>query len=95
MDKVPKKKTMSVKFSHALFSLLDFVTHEDGIDRSSRNVGKELPLNTAQYLRRVENSQVDSLTQALVWLHMVQFGVVQFDASYMNLRQSHIFKHQI
>jgi hypothetical protein len=45
MDKVPKKKTVSVKFSRALFSLLDFVTLEDGTDRSSRNVGKELPLN--------------------------------------------------
>jgi hypothetical protein len=71
------------------------MTLEDGTGWSSSNIGKELPLNTAQYLRRVENSQVDSMMQALVWLHMVQFGVVQFDASYMNLRQSHIFKHQI
>jgi hypothetical protein len=81
MDKVPKKKTVSVKFSRALFSLLDFVTLEDGTDRSSHNNGKELLLNAVQYLRRVENSQVDLLMQALVWLHMVQFGVVQFDVS--------------
>ena len=29
----PKKKTVSVNFSHALFSLLDFLTYEDGGDR--------------------------------------------------------------
>jgi hypothetical protein len=38
--------------------------------------------------------------QALVWLHMVQsgviqFGVVQFGASFANLRQPHIFMHKI
>ena len=95
LDKVQKKKTVSVKFSHGLFSLLDFMNLEDGTDRSSRNIGKELPLNTTQYLTRAEISQDDSLMEALVWLHMVQFGVVQFDASYMNLRRSHIFQRQI
>ena len=35
---------MSVNFSHALFFLLDFLTFEDGADRLSRNVGKELQL---------------------------------------------------
>jgi hypothetical protein len=84
--KKKKKKTVSVKFSRDLFSLLDFMNLEDGTDRSSRNIGKELPLNTTQYLRKAEISQDDSLMEALVWLHMVQFGVVQFDASYINLR---------
>ena len=30
------------------FLLLDFLTTEDGTDRLSRNVGKELPLYSAQ-----------------------------------------------
>jgi hypothetical protein len=37
----PKKKILSVTFSHAVFSLLDFLTPEDGTNRFSRNVGKE------------------------------------------------------
>jgi len=37
MDKVPKKKTMSVNFSRA-FPLLDFLTLEDGTIRLSQNV---------------------------------------------------------
>ena len=44
---VPNKKIMSVKFSRVLFSLVDFLTHEDGTDRLSQNVGKELPLSAA------------------------------------------------
>jgi hypothetical protein len=36
------KKIVSVNFSHALFSLLDFLTLEDGADRLSRNISKEL-----------------------------------------------------
>jgi len=43
--KVPKKKIVFVKFSCALFSLVDFLTPEDGTDRLSQNVGKELPLS--------------------------------------------------
>jgi len=31
----PKKKIVSCNFSHTLFSLLDFVTSEDGTDRMS------------------------------------------------------------
>ena len=43
-DKVPKNKIVSVNFSRAMFSLLDFLTLEDGSDRVSQNFGKELPL---------------------------------------------------
>ena len=42
-----KKKIISVNSSCALFSLLDFLTFEAGIDRLSQNVGKDLPLYTA------------------------------------------------
>ena len=44
MDKVPKKKTMSVNFSHALFYRLDFLTLEGCTDRLSQYVSKKLPL---------------------------------------------------
>jgi len=47
MDKVPRKKTVSVNLSHALFSLLDFLALEDGTDRFCRNIGTELPVSTA------------------------------------------------
>jgi len=39
----PKNKIVSGNFSHAVFSHLDFLTHENGIDRLSQNVGTELP----------------------------------------------------
>jgi len=46
MDKVPKKNSVSVNFSHAMFCLLDFMTLKDGTNRLSWNVGKEIPLYT-------------------------------------------------
>jgi hypothetical protein len=47
MDKIPKKKNVSLNFSHALFSLLDFLTLQDATDRLFQNVGNELPLYAA------------------------------------------------
>jgi len=99
MEKVPKNNTVSVNVCHALFSLLDFLTLESGTDGLSRNVGAELPLYTGWYLRRAQISH-DLVKQALVWLIMVwyrviQFGAVPLSASNANLRQPHIFKHQI
>ena len=46
MNKVPKMKILSVNFSHALFSPLDFLTLEAWTDRSTRNVSAELLLCT-------------------------------------------------
>jgi len=43
MDKAPKKK-VSVNFWQDLFFLLDFFTLEDGTNRLSCDVSKELPL---------------------------------------------------
>jgi len=37
-------KIVSVILPHALFSLLDFLTLEAGIDMLSQNIGTELPL---------------------------------------------------
>jgi len=70
MDKVPKKKIVSVNFSCAVFSLFDFLTLEDGTDRLSQNVLKDLPFYTV-YLRRTEISCDDLIMQTLVWLCMV------------------------
>jgi len=44
MEKGPQKKMVSVNFCQDLFSLLDFFTLEDGTNRLSRNVSKELTL---------------------------------------------------
>ena len=65
MDKVPKKKTMSVNFSRA-FPLLDFLTLKDGTNRLSQNVCNELSLYAVQYLRRAEGSHDNLVMQALV-----------------------------
>ena len=79
MDKGPKKKTVSINFSRAVFSLLDILNLEAGTDRLSQNISAGLPLYTAYYLRSVHSSH-DSVMQALVWLHMVQFRAIQFGA---------------
>jgi len=44
MGKVPKKD-VSVNFSCANFSHLDFLTLEDGTDKLSQNISKELLLS--------------------------------------------------
>jgi len=41
MDKVQKKKIISLNFSHTVSSLLEFLTLEDETDRLSQNVSKE------------------------------------------------------
>jgi hypothetical protein len=44
MEKVPKKKNVSVNFPDALFSILDFLALEYETERLTRNVDKELPI---------------------------------------------------
>jgi len=44
MIKPQKKKTVSVNFPHALFSLLDVLTLAAETDRLSQTVGAELPI---------------------------------------------------
>jgi len=53
-----------VIFIHAVFSLLDFWTLEDRTNMS-QNIGKELPLIAAHYLRRVQHSHDSLAMQAL------------------------------
>jgi hypothetical protein len=66
MDKTPKKKTVSVNLSHALFSLLDFLALKDGNNRFCRNIGTELPVSVAYYLTRAQISYDDLAMQTLV-----------------------------
>jgi hypothetical protein len=42
MGNAPKKKVLSVKFFHAVFCLLDFLTIETGTSRLSWNAATEL-----------------------------------------------------
>ena len=81
---------MPVNFSRAVFSLLDFLTLEDGTDRLSRNVGTELSLYAAQYLRGLHISHDYLVMQALVWLHIVQFRAILFDFICKYKMTSHI-----
>ena len=73
----PKKKIFQL--TSVVLCSLDFLTLEDGADRLSENVSKELPLNAA-YLRRTETPHDDLAMQAMVvWLCMVQFRAIWFD----------------
>jgi len=80
MDKVPKKKTASVNFTCALFSLLDFLTlvlkHRWGVSTQG-----------CIYLRRVQISQDKLVKQALVWLCVVWFRAILLGTSYASLIQ--------
>jgi hypothetical protein len=42
MNRVPKKKIVSVNFYHAVFSFLDFFTPEAGTERLSQIIRAEL-----------------------------------------------------
>jgi hypothetical protein len=64
-----------------VFSLLDFLILEDGLDRLFRNVSEELSFHVAQYLRRADISHDDLAFQTMVWLHMVWFQAVWFGTS--------------
>ena len=69
MDKVPKKKIVSVNFSHALIFLLDFLSFEYGTDRLPRNIGNELPLYAVQNLSRARISHDNLLLQSHGLVH--------------------------
>jgi len=86
--------------SVVLCSILDILTLEDGSAKLSLDVSKKLPFYAPQCSRRMHISHDDLAMQALVWLCMVQFRVIQFGAarfcaSHTNLRQPYISKHQI
>jgi len=81
------KRTLHQLTSFLLCSLIWIsLTLEAGTDVLSQNVGAELPLYTALYLRRTCISHDDLVMQALVWLCMIRFRVIWFSASRANLR---------
>jgi len=88
MDKVPKKKILLGNFSWAVFSVLDFLTLEDGTDMLSQNVR-----NYHSMLHNISEEQRSHMTiwqcRLWFWLHVVRFrviwyGATRFGASYVN-----------
>jgi hypothetical protein len=67
---------------------------EDGNKAGFQNVTLNLKNEKMDNVQRKKTVSVtfshDLVMQALIWLHMVQFG-----ASYAGIRQPHILKHQI
>jgi len=49
-----------------MFSLVDFLTLEDGTNRAFQNISKELPPYAVQYLRGGQISHDNLATQSLV-----------------------------
>jgi hypothetical protein len=47
MDKVPKEKTVSFKFSGSVFCHFDFLIPVDGINRLYQSISNELTLSGA------------------------------------------------
>jgi len=76
MDKVLKKKIVSVNITHVVFTLLGLLTLEDRSSRFYQNLSKELSLYAVQYLRKVEISQ-ERLGDAS--LGLASHGLVQSD----------------
>jgi len=91
MDRVPKMKIVSVKFSHAMFTHLDFLNPEDGTDRLSRNVGNEfanqrciISRNSADLTWRFGAAGLGLTLHGPV--RVIQLDTVWFSASYANFR---------
>jgi len=72
MNKVPKRKIVSVNFICVLFSVLDFFTLEDGTLFCPEGI-------TTQYYGISQKSD-NLVMQSIVGLHMVRFRANQFDA---------------
>ena len=68
-----KKNIVSLNIHRGLFSLMDLLTLEAGINRLSWNVGKELPPYAGLCLRRLQIAH-DLALLALVGLHMLRFS---------------------
>jgi hypothetical protein len=73
MEKSQKRRLCQLTSVVLCSPLLDFLNLEDGIEKLTQNVGRELPLYTIKYLRRAQTSHDDLALQALVWLLVVRF----------------------
>jgi hypothetical protein len=65
---------VSVNFHHALFSLLDFLTTEDGTDRLTQNFGTELISQKSADLTRFDYADLSS---APLWSNLERSGLLQ------------------
>ena len=82
MGKAPKKKIVSVNFSHALFfwiSLLLKIVPIGSPKMSIKNYHSTLRNISEQWI-----SSHDLVMQDMLWLRMVQFRPIQFGASHAN-----------
>jgi len=88
MDKIPKKKIVPINFLCVLFSLLDFLILEAGIDRLFWNVDMELPLRCV-----ISQKNVDLTWQfGAAGLGLTLLGPVQSDPVWCG--QVHLFIHE-
>ena len=72
MDKVQKEKIVSVNFSHAVFSLWDFLNLEAELIGCT----KMLAWNYFSLLHNIQHiSHGDLAMQAVVWLHITRLRV--------------------
>jgi len=82
MDKVAKKKTVSVNLSRAMCSLLDFLTLEDGTDRLSQMAVRD-------YHHTLHISE-ERRSHTMIWhagLSLAPHGVVQSDMVWHFIRE--------
>jgi len=67
MDKVLRKEDFVSNFSHALFSVLDFLNLEDGTDMLSRNFGRN-------YNSMLHDISQERRSQMMIWQCRPWFG---------------------
>jgi len=82
MDKAPKKKIVSVNFSHALFFWISLLLKivPIGSPKMSIKIFHSM-------LRNISEEQISShdlVIQDMLWLHVVWFRPIQFGASHAN-----------
>jgi len=82
MDKAPKTEDLSVNFSFALLSLLNFLTLEALLIGCPEISVQNLHSMLRNILEQISHD--DLVMQDLVWLKAVQFGAVRFGTSSMN-----------
>ena len=70
----PQKRRVCQLTSVIPFSLLDFLTVENGTNRLSHSISTESPLFTVLYLREVYISHDDLAMHALILLHVVHLS---------------------
>jgi len=84
MQKSPK--ILCQLTSVILFSLLDFLTVENGTNRLSQNITTESPLYTVLHLRKVQITHDDLVMHALILLNVVHLNDPVWRSPVQNLK---------